>query len=188
MSTVAHHVESFLARAPAVGALLYVALISLCGLVILVSGMDIAEHRQALATAASVLEKFESRKMPSRPSGDAGSSPSSGSPLIEGATVTLAGAALLQRVVSAIARYGGNTLSSQLELNGSRSKAGFISVIVTFDIDQGGLQKLLYDVEAGMPFLFVDRLVAQAEVSSVTAPAPKLRLLLDVSGQWEGAK
>jgi general secretion pathway protein M len=47
---------------------------------------------------------------------------------------------------------------------------------------------LLYDLEAGMPFLFVDQLVVQAPASFAVSGDGKLRILLTVSGQWEGTK
>jgi general secretion pathway protein M len=47
---------------------------------------------------------------------------------------------------------------------------------------------LLYDIEAGMPFLFIDQLVVQAPGTFATSGEGKLRILLGVSGQWQGAK
>jgi len=87
-----------------------------------------------------------------------------------------------------VIRLGGNVLSSQVELQGSQSKTGFLTIIASCDIDQPGLQQLLYDLEAGMPFLFVDQLVVQAPASFTTSGEGKLRILLTVSGQWEGTK
>ncbi|OYW16018.1 MAG: hypothetical protein B7Z39_03085, partial [Novosphingobium sp. 12-64-8] len=49
-----------------------------------------------------------------------------GSPFLEGATASVAGAALLQRLTSATKRMKGNTLSSQVDLQGPLSKTGFI--------------------------------------------------------------
>ena len=46
-------------------------------------------------------------------------------------------------------------------------------------------------LEAGMPFLFIDQLVAQApatQVPGATAPEGKLRILISVSGQWQAPK
>jgi len=57
-------------------------------------------------------------------------------------------------------------------------------------MDQPALQKLLYDLEAGMPFLFVDQLdVAGAandggERERIGADQGRAR----VSGQWQGNK
>jgi general secretion pathway protein M len=102
--------------------------------------------------------------------------------------VTVAGAALLQHVTAAVTRFGGNVLSSQVDLQGTRSKSGFLTVIISCDIDQPSLQQLLYDVESGMPFLFVDQLTVQIPASLAESRDGKLRVLLAVSGQWQGAK
>jgi general secretion pathway protein M len=47
---------------------------------------------------------------------------------------------------------------------------------------------LLYDLEAGMPFLFVDQLVVQSPATASGSANGKLRILLAVSGQWQGTK
>jgi general secretion pathway protein M len=94
----------------------------------------------------------------------------------------------LQHVAAAVARFGGNVLSSQVDLQGPQSKSGFLTVIVSCDIDQPSLQQLLYDVESGMPFLFVDQLVVQTPTSLAESRDGRLRILLAVSGQWQGAK
>ena len=105
---------------------------------------------------------------------------------LEGATVTVAGAALLQRVAGAVTKFGGNVLSSQLDVQGTHAKAGFVSMIASCELDQPALQPLIYDLEAGMPFLFIDQLAVQA--STTPSSEGKLRILLAVSGQWQGAK
>jgi general secretion pathway protein M len=110
-----------------------------------------------------------------------------GSSFLEGATVTVAGAALLQRVVGAVTRHGGSVLSSQLDLQGTQSRDGFLSVMASCDLEQPALQQVVYDLEAGLPFLFVDQLVVQAPSAS-TGAGGKLRVLISVSGQWQGAQ
>ena len=110
----------------------------------------------------------------------------SGSPFLEGATVTVAGAALLQRVAGAVTKLGGNVLSSQLDVQGTHAKAGFVSMVASCELDQPSLQPLIYDLEAGMPFLFIDQLAVQAPTTS--SGEGKLRILLTVSAQWQGAK
>jgi general secretion pathway protein M len=111
-----------------------------------------------------------------------------GSSLLEGATVTIAGAALLQRVVGAVTRHGGSVLSSQLDLQGAQSKDGFLGVIASCDLEQHALQEVVYDLEAGMPFLFVDQLAVQAPTASAGASGSKLRVMISVSGKWQGAQ
>jgi general secretion pathway protein M len=107
-------------------------------------------------------------------------------PFLEGPTVTVAGAALLQRVGGAISRAGGSVLSSQVDLQRADSKDGWVGLTVSCDIEQGSLQKLLYDLEAGVPFLFIDQLVVQAPVTGVDQN--RMRVLLTVSGQWWSGK
>ena len=43
-------------------------------------------------------------------------------------------------------------------------------------------------LEAGMPFLFIDQLVAQGPAVPGATPEGKLRVLISVSGQWQAAK
>jgi general secretion pathway protein M len=112
----------------------------------------------------------------------------SGSAYLEGATVTIAGATLLQRVAGAVVKLGGNVLSTQLDLQGAPSRTGFLSMIASCEIEQPQLQQLLYDLEAGMPFLFVDQLEVQTPLAAPGSAGGKLRILLVVSGQWRGAK
>jgi general secretion pathway protein M len=135
-----------------------------------------------------MLEQFEGRRPASTHGEEGGVAAPSGSPFLEGATVTVAGAALLQRVTAAVTKLGGSVLSSQVDLQGTEAKTGFLSVIASCEIDQPGLQQLLYDIEAGMPFLFIDQLVVQAPSSFGTSTEGKLRVLLTVSGQWKGGK
>ena len=58
------------------------------------------------------------------------------------------------------------------------------------ELEQPAVQQLLYDIEAGMPFLFIDQLVVQAPEGGTGAEAGggKMRVLLGVSGQWQGGK
>lgn len=147
---------------------------------------DILGQRAALDSAAAMLEQLDGRKTPASGGPFADAAMPSGSAFLEGATVTVAGAALLQRVAAAVTRFGGNVLSSQLDVQGTHSKAGFVSMLASCELDQPALQPLLYDLEAGMPFLFVDQLAVQTPTTS--SGEGKLRILLTVSGQWQGAK
>jgi general secretion pathway protein M len=149
---------------------------------------DILGKRADVAASAAMLEQLEGRRPSAVRAQAPGGGGPSGSPFLEGATVTVAGAALLQHVTAAVTKLGGSVQSSQVDLQGTQSKTGFLTIIASCDIDQPGLQQLLYDVEAGMPFLFVDQLVVQAPASFAASGDGKLRILLAVSGQWRGAK
>ena len=174
---------------PIFAAASYICVIILLLFVTVSSFADLISQRKQVAGLRSMLEQFEGRKKSAAGDGQApGVAAHAGSPFLEGATVTVAGAALLQRVTAAATRLGGNVLSSQVELQGTQAKTGFLTIIVSCDIEQSGLQPLLYDLEAGQPFLFVDQLSVQAPASFASSGEGKLRVLLGVSGQWQGAK
>jgi general secretion pathway protein M len=150
---------------------------------------DILERRQSVAAASDLLAQLEGR----RPSalGQIGASAGqvpTGSPFLEGQTLTVAGAALLQRVADAVTRVGGNVLSSQVDVQGVQAKDGFVSVLASCEIDYTALQRLLYDLEAGMPFLFIEQFAAQTAQTSGAPEGGRMRLLLSVSGRWQGDK
>lgn len=165
---------------------LYVGLIVLSLIVIVTAISGIAERRANVAAEEAMLAQLEGRsslaRKDDRPLGDE----NTGSPFLEGQTVNVAGAALLQRVEAALTRVDGKVLSSQVELQKADAKDGWIGLIVSCEVEQASLQKLLYDVEAGMPFLFIDQLVVDAPAANLDGG--RMKVLLSVSGQWRGAK
>jgi len=188
MSTGPAQRLSLLSRAMAV--LAYAASIALLLVLAWSGGAEIMARRQAVAAATDLLAQLEGRRPGAfaPPAGAAGAVPA-GSPFLEGQTLTVAGAALLQRVADAVTKVGGNVLSSQVDVQGVQAKDGYVSVIASCEVEQAAMQPLLYDIEAGMPFLFVEQLVAQAAQSGSQAPAGgRMRLLLAVSGRWQGEK
>lgn len=151
---------------------------------------ELLEQRAAVAAATEILDRLQGRRAMPTDAGMPVSLPT-GSPFLEGPTVTVAGAGLMQRVSAAIARADGRILSSRVELQDTRLGAGFLGVTASLEIAQSGLQALLYDLEAGMPFLFVDQLVAQSSTSGTSsgdAADGHLQVLLTVYGQWQGAR
>jgi general secretion pathway protein M len=180
--------DSYLARHPVVAVTLYLAAIGLLASGSFVALADIADRRAAVAAMSELLTRLEGRvpQHASDPSSPPGPAPA-GSPFLEGQTVTVAGAALLQRVATTVTRLGGSVLSSQVDVAGPEAKNGYVNLIVSCEIEQAALQALLYDLESGMPFLFIEQLVAQAP-TNMAAGGERLRLLLAVSGMWPGAK
>lgn len=166
------------------------AVIGYAGLVIALAYLacssvaGIFERRAVLGASSEVLAQLEGRRPLSPNAAGLVSGLPTGSPFLEGPTVTVAGAALLQRVAGAVNRIGGNVLSSQVEFQGMQSKPGFVGVTATCEVEQQALQQLLYDLEAGMPYLFIDQLTAQASEES----PGRMRVVLTVSGQWQGER
>jgi general secretion pathway protein M len=185
--TTVHAIDRYLARSPFAAVLLYVAAVAAFAWIIVVAVSDIFERQRTVDAASDMLARLEGRTP--RAAGDRGGSATgapTGSPFLEGQTITVAGAALLQRVATAVNGVGGSVLSSQVELQGAQSKDGYVSLIASCEMEHSALQALLYDIEAGMPFLFVDQLVAQAPVAA--AEGGRTRVLLSVSGLWPGGR
>ncbi len=179
----AHSLGRYLPRDPRVSALVYAALVIALVLAVILALADIAERYHSLNESAEILARLEARaphssSEPGRPA-DAGPA---GLPFLEGQTVTVASATLLQRITGAVTRAGGSIVSSEVEPQSVQPKDGYVRAIANCEIDQQGLQKLLYDLEAGKPFLFVDQLVVQAQTPATEGG--RMRVLLGISGMW----
>jgi general secretion pathway protein M len=165
----------------------YVGLVVVLLFTVVTSISDLIDQRGEVAASANMLEQLDGHRTGAKRNVTGETMPS-GSAYLEGATVTIAGASLLQRVASAVSKFGGNVLSTQLDVQSPSSKPGFLSMVASCEIEQPQLQQLLYDLEAGMPFLFIDQLVIQTPTTASGSQPGKLRVLLGVSGQWRGAK
>jgi general secretion pathway protein M len=142
-----------------------------------------------LAETEDLLHQLEIRATGNASKAGAEGAEHAGSPFLEGPTVTVAGAALLQRVAGAVVKAGGNIQSSQVDVGKAQTKEGMIDLLISCEMEQSSLQKLLYDIEAGMPFLFVDQLDVQvAQATANKAGAERIRVMIGVSGQWQGSK
>jgi general secretion pathway protein M len=183
-----HPLIRHLVRYPAVAVLAYVALVLAGAVVTWLALADIYDRQAALAAATDMIDQLEGRKPSLGGAGSAAGTVPVGSPFLDGPTLTVAGAALQQRVTRAVTKLGGSMLSSQVELQGTQSREGFVSLIASCEVDQPALQQLLYDIEAGMPFLFVDQLEAQAPQAGTGQDSGRMHVLITVSGQWQGAR
>jgi general secretion pathway protein M len=175
-----------LTRSPLIAVVLYLVTI---GSLLAIAGIAVAnvlDHQRALAQTSDLLDQLQGRK-----ARGAGTSPLAaehpGTPFLEGPTVTVAGATLLQRVAAAVGNVGGTIQSSQVDVTGTQAKDGFVGLVVSCEMEQPALQKLLYDLEVGMPYLFVDQLDVQVPQMTATESG-KIRVVLGVSGQWQAGK
>jgi general secretion pathway protein M len=181
--------DRFLARFPAAAPAAYVVVLALLLLTIWTAVAELLERQRTVDAAADMLARLEGRKPRSQADGGGATGPvPAGSPFLEGPTVTVAGAALLQRVAGAVRNVGGNVLSSQVELQGAQAQEGYVSLTASCDVYHSVLQQLLYDIEAGMPFLFIDQLVAQSPLGAAAGDGGRTRVLLTVSGLWARTK
>ena len=109
------------------------------------------------------------------------------SPFFEARTITLAGAALQQRLEAAVTAAHGRLVSSRVEV-APRGDARAISLAAELTIPEPDMQALLYDIETGRPYLFVETIEARAPEPSREATAGGMRVSLTVAGQWNGTK
>jgi general secretion pathway protein M len=187
--SAAHTITRTLGRSPLIAVVLYMVAFGGLLATIGIAATEILDRQRALAQTSDLLDQLQGR----RARGAGASSLAKehpGSPFLEGPTVTVAGANLLQRVAAAVSQVGGTVQSSQVDLLGTQAKDGFVGLVVSCEMEQPALQKLLYDLEAGMPFLFVDQLdvqVPQTTALNETANG-KIRVVLGVSGQWQGGR
>ncbi|HEY1544355.1 MAG TPA: type II secretion system protein GspM [Xanthobacteraceae bacterium] len=181
--------DRLLARFPAVAAVAYFALVLLLGGAAWFAAADILGRRQAVTDSEALLAQLE-RGRPTAAAAQAAAARQApqGSPFLEGQTVTLAGASLLQRVAGAVTQVSGNVLSSQVDVQDAQTKNGLVSLVASVELTQPDLQKLLYDLEAGMPYLFVDQLVVEAPDTVTRGEGGRVHVVLGVSGQWRKAK
>ena len=73
-----------------------------------------------------------------------------------------------------------------MEQGGAPAKDGYLKVVTSFELQNEALQRVLHDLESGMPFLFVEQLVVQT--SATPSANGRLRVRLAVSGLWPGGR
>jgi len=174
-------VERGLNYSPLVAATIYATVVGLLLVTTVYALVDIYSGTSALADTEALLERLQGRN--AAPVADGAMN---GSPFLEGSSVTIAGATLLQRVAGAVTKAGGTIQSSQVDVAGSAS--GLVKLQISCEIAQADLQRLLYDLEAGMPFLFVDEMtVEMPQAVGAAGGNGRMHVQLAVSGQWQGA-
>lgn len=167
--------------------------LSLLGVVAIVAGALTAAVstgaalRDARTEAARLADESESlRVRESRHATPRAVNPAA-APFFEARTVTQAGAALQQRVERAVAAASGHLISSRIEL-APRADPHRLVLTAELALADTDMQKLLFDLETGRPYLFVDAFEARAEEDKGEAALRTLHLALTVSGQWSAAK
>jgi general secretion pathway protein M len=182
---VASTITSFLGRSPLIAAVLYLAAVGLFVMTAALATLSITDHIRGLQETSDQLEQLRSREGRTPPV-QAGEE---ADPFLEGPTLTVASAALQQWVNAAIVGAGGAVQSSQVDIT-TGGKDGIVSLLINFELDQPALQKLLFNLETGSPLLFIDQIDVQTPQSGLASDdrAGLLKVSLDLSGRWRGAK
>jgi len=110
---------------------------------------------------------------------------------LPGGTAAVAGAALQRLVADRIGAAGGRLVESEFAaVDAAEEDPGRVDLRVSFEADVVGLQRILYELESGVPILLVRSLTAQsAGATEIAAMAnPLLRVDMLVGGYWEAAE
>ncbi len=154
---------------------------------------DVANRRTALAQTRDSLDRLGARIAALGRTGAGASPEAAADPFVAGDSATVAGANLQDRVVSAIRGAGGKVTSTQVDTTGAAAVPPTVALSVSCDIPEPALQGLLYDLEAGTPFLFFDQISIQAgrddagdgEAAAAGGGGPKrLTLSFVASASW----
>ncbi|MFG1293594.1 type II secretion system protein GspM [Xanthobacter oligotrophicus] len=145
---------------------------------------DLVARRAAIAEELEMLDRYSGRRSRSTPGA---ASSEIGSRFLEGPTATIAGAALVERLSSAVETSGGRMSSSRLDVDSSAWGSGFLSAEANLEIQESDLQKLLHDIEAGLPFLYVGQLTVQGGAIAPSSEDRRLKVTFTVYGRWQGA-
>jgi general secretion pathway protein M len=139
-----------------------------------------------LDESATIQEHLDglAKRPPTESAPSASDVTATGPPFLDGQTITIAGAVLQQRVQQAVAKAGGILSSSQVDLDGPEAAKGFVYLTATTETSQPAIQTILYDVEAGMPYLFIDKLSIQPPMDLSGQDTGKMRMTIRVGGQW----
>ena len=170
------------------------AVVAYLGLVIALWAMslllvaDLRDKAAGVAAAQMRLDQLSERSRPSLSASIASNAGVSGSPFLDGRTITIAGAALQQRVEATVAKAGGALMSSQVELDSPDAKSGFVGLTASVEVSQPAVQTVLYDIEAGMPYLFVDKLSIQSPDVFGEPESGRMRMTIKVAGQWRSSE
>ena len=174
-------VFDWLRRAPVVAVGIYVAVVGLAGAAGVQAIVDLRASLDAEQAASDTLAALEIRREPNGSSAGPDTIPVA--PFLDGATDASASASLLQRVETAVRQAGGEIQSSEVGPRATPDSAGQMAATFGIELPASALSALLYDLEAGTPFLFVDALVAQP--AGEAGAGERLRVVLSLSGQRE---
>jgi len=185
MRTSTHRLAISRRQALAIGAYACVVIVLLAISLLLVA--DLRDKAAEIAAAQMRLDELSERSRAGLSASTVPNAGVSGSPFLDGQTITVAGAALQQRVETAVAKAGGALMSSQVELDGPDAKKGFVGLTASMEVSQPTVQTILYDIEAGMPYLFVDKLSIQSPEVFGEPESGRMRMTIGVVGQWQSS-
>jgi general secretion pathway protein M len=136
------------------------------------------------------LDTLKYQTIPKLPGGGNVSRSPARAAVIAAPTETIAASELQKAVLDLLERAGGVVHTIQAEATSDVTGDGLrrLNTQMTFDSSMDALQKVLFDLETAIPFVFVDSVLVQP--TATAAPAAKigetLRVTLVASSYWKG--
>lgn len=169
----------------AIGALSLLALI--CVLALGWSVLSRSDAAQELSDNREILARFESRRAPGADTGGrSGPTLAPAAAFVKASTQGLAGAQLQAYFAALVGDQHATLISSGAEPASREDAPDVIRIQATLDITMRGLQAMLYQLESGTPFVFVDALTVTASTPSGQRgnQDPVLRVTLRLRALW----
>ncbi len=140
-------------------------------------------------TKSQTLNLLKRQTLPRLSGGGNGVQQAVGEAVISAPTETVAASELHKSVLAALERAGGAVHSIQAEATTDVAGEGLrrLNAQIAFDGSIGALQKVLFDLETAIPFIFIDSLLVQPTTTSgpATKPGEALRVTLVASSYWK---
>ncbi len=145
----------------------------------------------AVSSQSGLLRGLQDRLREFEPgSGGAGAAADAGSVFLPGETPAIGGAALQRIVADSVEAVEGRLVESEVvrvETAEAEAEPGRIDLRVSFDAEIVSLQRLLFELETGVPILLVRSLTVQSGGAGevVETESPPLRVVMLVGGYRE---
>jgi hypothetical protein len=140
-------------------------------------------------TKSQTLNLLKRQTQPRLSSGGNGVQPAASAAVISAPTETVAASELHKAILAALERAGGSIHSIQAEATTDVAGEGLrrLNAQITFDGSNATLQKVLFDLETAIPFIFIDSLLVQptATAGPATRPGEALRVTMVASSYWK---
>jgi general secretion pathway protein M len=165
------------------------ALLILCVGLIAVSAQRYADAAQMLAERSELLQRLEAA-LPRAAAASAGKHPDApAAAFLDAQTSGLAGAQLQAYVSRLIAGPQAVLISSALQPPDQKDTPDAIRLQATLDISPAALQGLLYKLETGTPYVFIDQLTVQppGATGQRSGSEPLLRAVVALHAMWRRA-
>jgi len=107
---------------------------------------------------------------------------------ISAPTETVAASELQKAILTSLEKAGGTLHSIQADATSDVTGEGLrrLNAQTTFDGSIDALQKVLFDLETAVPFIFVDSLLVQPTAAMGSTTGEKLHVTLVTSSYWKG--